>query len=196
MSTTRASGRTRLLAAIAAAAATLAVSGCGISNPYTATSTTSPSTSSSSSSPANPGELPAPPPPTAASQAPADVKATPQAALRQFAQLYINWTYRTLVADQRTLAAISVAPARLSEQQAAASSAADSTITRGQIVNTGRLVSLSPSLTVPGQWVLVTRESTGGNPAYDGLQAAYHVTLATLAHVPGGYAISQWQPQN
>lgn len=193
MSTPRAS-RPRLAAAVAAAAAAFALSGCGITNPYTATSTASSSTSSSS--PANPGELPAPPPPTAASQAPADVKATPQAALRQFAQLYVNWTYRTLVGDQRTLAAIAVAPERLSEQQAAAHSAADTTITRGQIVNTGRLVSLSPSLTVPGQWVLVTHESTGGNPAYDGLQAAYHVTLATLARVPGGYAVSQWQPQN
>jgi hypothetical protein len=45
-------------------------------------------------------------------------------------------------------------------------------------------------------WVIVTREQTGGDTQYEGLPAAYHVTLAQLARVPDGYAVSQWLPQN
>ncbi len=45
-------------------------------------------------------------------------------------------------------------------------------------------------------WVIVTREQTGGDTQYEGLPAAYHVTLAKLASVPGGYAVSEWLPQS
>ena len=55
---------------------------------------------------------------------------------------------------------------------------------------------LAASRTQPGEWVIVTREQTGGNAQYDGLQPSWHVTLATLAHLPNGYSISQWLPQN
>jgi hypothetical protein len=188
------------LAPVTAASLALCLAGCGVTDPYavknpapTTVSTAAPATTSS---PGSPGERLSPPPPTIASQHPADVQTTPMLALRQFADLYINWTYRTLQRDQQTLAAIAVGPARLAEQQAAAASAADTTITRGQIYNTGQLISAAPSLTTPGEWVLVSHETTGGNPTYDGLQAAYHVTLATVAAVPGGYAITQWQPQD
>ena len=71
---------------------------------------------------------------------------TPQAALTAFAELYVNWSYQTLTAQQRTLAAISVGAARLAEQQAAAASAADSTIAQGQIRNSGQVMSIAPEL--------------------------------------------------
>lgn len=150
----------------------------------------------STSSPQNLGEPPAPPPPSSQAQAPADVQPTPVKALEAFTQLYVNWTYRTLTSNQKQLAAMSVGPARLAERQAAASSQADTTITRGHIYNTGQIISVAPDLSQPGTWVIVTREQTGGNSEYQGLQAAYHVTLAKLAHLLHGYAIESWLPQS
>jgi len=147
-------------------------------------------------SPQNTGEPPAPAPPTPALQAPAGVQPTPAKALAAFSGLYTNWTYRTLSSNQQRLAAMSVAAARLAEQQAAASSRADTTITRGHIYNSGEILSIAPDVSRPGTWVIVTREQTGGDTQYEGLPATYHVTLAQLAHVPGGYAVSQWSPEN
>ncbi len=182
--------RTGLLVSLLAGA--LALSGC--SNPDapvadTASTTTTPGPQSS-------GEPAAPAAPSAASQAPAQVQRTPRAALTAFAQLYINWSYDTLTAQQHTLAAMSVGAARLAEQQAAASSRADSSISQGHIHNTGRVIGVAPDQAQPGTWVIVTREQTTGDSQYQGLPAAYHVTLAQLASVPGGYAISQWLPQS
>jgi hypothetical protein len=93
-------------------------------------------------SPQNTGEPPAPSPPSPSTQAPTDVQGAPEKALAAFASLYVNWTYRTLSENQRELAAISVGAARLSEQQAAASSRADTAIAAGHIFNNGRLVSI------------------------------------------------------
>jgi hypothetical protein len=124
------------------------------------------------------------------------VQPTPQRALRQYAARYINWTYQTLTADQRTLAAMAVGAARLSEQQTAQRSVADTTLTRGHVWNKGQVVSVSRDLAQAGTWVVVTREQTGGNSEYEGLPASYHVTLAKLASIPGGYAVSEWLPQS
>ena len=144
-------------------AAAAAIAGCGISNPYqhTAATTTTTSTSTSTStasSPAanpaqNPGEPPAPPPPAPASQAPASVRSTPAGAITQFATLYMNWTWRTLAAHERELAALSVGPARLSEQQAAAAAVGDSTIAQSRVYNSGQIISIAPSRTNAKQWV-------------------------------------------
>jgi flagellar basal body rod protein FlgF len=131
-----------------------------------------------------------------ATQSPQRTEPTADAALAAFARLYVNWSFQTLSAQQRELAAMSVGAARLVEQQAAASSQSDSTITRGHIHNTGRVVSIARDLTGSDGWVVVTREQTGGNAHYQGLPAGYHVTLAQLAAVPGGWAVSQWLPQS
>jgi hypothetical protein len=196
----------RLAHTLTLIAAAAAIAGCGISNPYqhtaattTTTSTPTPAntTSSAATNPAqNPGEPPAPPPPDTASQTPASVRSIPAGAITQFATLYMNWTWRTLAAHERELAALSVGPARLSEQQAAAAAAHDSTIAQSRVHNNGQIISIAPSLTNPKQWVVVTREQTGGNSQYDGLQASYHVTLAELTQLNnGGWAISEWLPQ-
>jgi hypothetical protein len=185
-------------------AAAAAIAGCGISNPYqhTAGATTLTSTSTSpASSPAgnpaqNPGEPPAPPPPTPASQTPASVQSTPADAITQFATLYINWTWWTLAAHERELAARSVGAARLSEQHAAAAAAGDSTIAQSRVYNSGQIISIGRSRTNSKQWVIVTREQTGGNSQHDGLQASYHVTLAELAQLNNsGWTVSEWLPQ-
>jgi hypothetical protein len=124
------------------------------------------------------------------------VQSTPSAALETFSRSYSNWTYQTLTGDQRRLASLSVGAARLAERQAAASSQADTTITRGQIWNRGQIVSIAGDLAQPGMWTIVTREQTGGSTQYEGLPASYHVTLARLARVPGGWAVSEWLPQS
>jgi hypothetical protein len=165
----------------------------GCSNPDAPRSDSS---ARSTGSPANVGEPSAPPPVSPASQAPAGVQVTPTAALEAFSRLYSNWTYRTLTNNQRRLAAMAVGAARLAEQQAAASSQADTTIARGHIWNSGQIVSIAGDLARPGAWVIVTREQTGGSTQYEGLPASYHVTLARLARLPGGYAVSEWLPQN
>lgn len=171
--------------------ALLALSGC--TNPDTPSATTG---AAPTSSPQNAGELPAPPPPSSSAQAPAEVQATPAAAVEAFARLYVNWTYRTLAGNQRRLAAMSVGPARLAERQAVAASRADTTIVRGHIYNSGQIVSVAPERSHTATWVLVTHEQTGGSSEYEGLRAAYHVTLAKLAHIPQGYVIESWLPQS
>jgi hypothetical protein len=171
--------------------AALVLAGC--SNPDAPTTSTS---GSANSSPQNAGEPSAPAPPSAGAQTPLDVQATPPKAIAAFAELYVNWTYRTLTEHQRTLAAMSVGAARLSESQAAASSQADTTIARGHIYNSGQIVSIARDLTSADSWVIVTREQTGGDSQYEGLAAAYHVTIAQLASVPGGYAVEQWLPES
>jgi hypothetical protein len=187
--------------ALAALATVGALVGCGITDPYSHASTTTSSTPTAPSGPGpaaaqNTGESPAPAPPTAQSQAPSAPEATPEQAINKFALLYVNWTWRTLPTHLRQLAALSVGAARLSEQQAAAAASRDSEITTTHVFNRGQIVSIAPNRTRSGEWVIVTREQTGGNAQYDGLQPSWHVTLAHLAHLPNGYAITQWRPQN
>jgi hypothetical protein len=154
------------------------------------------STATSAASPGNAGEPTPSPPPSPASQAPFGVLTTPQRALAAYATRYVNWSYHTLTAHQNALARSSVGAARLSEQQAAAQSHNDTAITRGRVWNRGQPITISQDLAQSGTWVVVTREQTGGNTEYQGLPASYHVTLAKLAAVPGGYAVEQWLPQN
>jgi pyruvate/2-oxoglutarate dehydrogenase complex dihydrolipoamide acyltransferase (E2) component len=169
----------------------LALAGC--TNPDAPS--TGPQTAGTAA-PQNAGEQPAPAPASPAAQTPAEVQPTPAKALAAFSRLYSNWTYRTLTSDQRALAAMSVGAARLAEQQAAASSEADTTIARGRIWNSGQIVSIGADVSRAGTWDIVTREQTGGSTEYEGLPAAYHVTLARLARVPGGFAVSEWLPQS
>ncbi len=144
----------------------------------------------------SPGEPPAPPAPSGSSQAPSGVHPTPQKALAEFARAYVNWDYRTLASDQRTLAAVSVGAARLSERQAAAQTGRDTTLARARVWNHGTVLMVAPDAAARGVWVIVTRERTGGSSEYVGLPAGYHVTLATVEKVPGGWAVSRWEPQS
>jgi len=179
--------RTLVLAGLAA----VALAGC--SNPDAPTATSHPT---SSDSPANAGEPSASPPPSPASQEPFGVQSTPERALAAYATRYINWSYHTLTEDQQALARSSVGVARLAEQQAAKQSTNDTAIARGRVWNHGHTISIAPDLGAQGTWVIVTREQTGGNTEYEGLPVSYHVTLAKLAPVPGGYAVEQWLPQS
>ena len=183
--------RHRLATTIVSLAAACAAGGC--TNPDAETGTPA---GARAPAVANAGEPRAPAPPSPARQAPAEVQPTAQGALGAFAQRYINWSYQTLAFTQRTLAAISLASARLAEQQAAAASGGDPTIREGHIHNSGQVVSVARDLARRGLWIVVTLEQTGGDSSYQGLPAAYHVTLARVTPVAGGFAVSEWLPQS
>ena len=132
----------------------------------------------------------------ASAQAPAGVQPTPAKALAAFAELYSTGpTARSAQTSRRSPRCPSARRAWPSSRPPRAAEA-DTTIARGHIYNTRPDRQHRPRPRPPGQWVIVTREQTGGDTQYEGLPAAYHVTLAQLASVPGGYAVSQWLPQS
>jgi hypothetical protein len=119
--------------------------------------------------------------------------------VQRFAERFTNWTYLTLHTRQLELTRYSTGEARQAMQLAAQGTTHDNELKAGKTTNTGHLVSLAPRTGGPmGEFVVVTLERTSSKRAdYQGLKAAYHVTLArTVEAHPGRYAISSWQPQN
>jgi hypothetical protein len=189
-----------LVPALAAALLTA----CGISDPYAGThAATSTSTSSSAAALTN-----ADPAPERGGTIPAGARAaqsrlsagaarpTPQAALERYAHLYVNWTADSVAAVQRELASLSEGQARAQALQAAASYTRDQTLTQSRVDNSGQLVAITPSLTTPEQWVLVTSEQTTGKGDYSGLPPTLHVIYARVTRTPKGWVVSEWAPQN
>jgi hypothetical protein len=189
---------------LTAIALAVVISGCGISNPYatgTATTRTTESRSSVTRIDADPAPERGGTIPSAASRA-QDTSAghagalTPEAALKYYAEIYINWSARTVGARQRRLASISLGGARAQALQAAASYAHDSTLTASHVTNTGTVVSIAAGQGVgAGQWVVVTSETTSGQGDYQGLPAQLHVTYSQLTYTRTGWVVSEWSPQ-
>ncbi len=125
--------------------------------------------------------------------------ASPVAAVRAFATAYINWTADTVVMDMRALASESIDQARSAVALAAVETAADYELQRGGIANSGAVEAVAPLAGSANQYVVVTRESTTAtdSTAYQGLQPAWHVALATVTRLPAGsWVLSAWQPQS
>jgi hypothetical protein len=124
---------------------------------------------------------------------------SPAAAVVAFAGAYINWDAGSVSADMTALAARSIGQARAAAQLAAAETADDYELKRGGIANTGTVEAVAPLPARRGQYVVVTRELTTATSttAYQGLQPAWHVAIATVTEVAQGWwAVSGWQPQS
>lgn len=127
--------------------------------------------------------------------APVSPASSPREAVERFAEGYINWSYSTLAADQQRLAASAVGEARASELQARQQTERDTALTRGRVFNSGNVVTAALVNGGTDVFACVTREQTGGEGEYAALATAYHVALATVQRVPGGWAVSAWRPE-
>jgi hypothetical protein len=129
----------------------------------------------------------------------AGASASASGAIAAFASAYINWTAQTVSGDMRALAAHSIGQARSAVMLAATQTAGDYELQRGGIANTGVVEAIAP-LRGPGdRYVVVTREATTATAtsAYQGLQPAWHVAIATVSELsPGRWVVSGWQPES
>jgi hypothetical protein len=119
-------------------------------------------------------------------------------AIRAFATVYINWTPATVATQMEQLAARSVGQARAAMQLAAAETAHDYELQQGGISNSGAVEAISPLPSAGDRYIVVTRESTTATntTAYQGLRPAWHVAIATVARLQGGWVVSGWQPES
>jgi hypothetical protein len=175
--------------AVTAVVVVATCAGCGVGDPYEPAPTSTETTASVAGNEvrperpyrdAAPGTEPAP---------------SAEAAVERFGELYVNWTYRTLVDHRRRLAAMAVGEASATQRRAVAETARDDELRASRIANEGVIVALSTARGSGDRWVLVTRERTTGEDVYEALPATYHVTLATVVKVPGGWVVSRWEPQ-
>jgi hypothetical protein len=187
--------------------ASVALAGCGITDPYThhavhnSTTTSAPRADATTGTVTDPSEpAPSQPTTTAATGVTAgstSSAATQRQALRLYARLYINWTATTIGAHQRRLAAMSQGTARAAALQAAASYSRDPELERSHVANAGAIVSLAPGQGPQrGDWVIVTSEHTTGQGDFTGLPATAHVIYANVTHTLNGWTVDQWSPQN
>lgn len=183
----------RLVAVVGTLVLTLVTTGCGLSDPYGH----APATTSNATAPRVVDNEVRPVHPYRGGSPPATPAATPEQAIERFAALYVNWTYRTLAAHRLQLARIAVGAAAAAQRRGAAESAHDYELAQGRVSNRGELVAVAARRGASaGEYVVVTRETTTGIDTYEGLPAAYHVTLVTVQAVPGGWAVSAWEPQS
>lgn len=141
-------------------------------------------------------EYPAPAPPAETASTGASLGA---AAIRRFAEGYINWTAATVGRRMEVLALASIGQARSAMALAAAQTANDYELRHGGIANHGVVEAVAP---LPGrrdEFVVVTREQTTATntAAYTGLRPAWHVTVAGVTEVaPRQWVVSRWQPES
>ncbi len=176
-----------------------ALAGCGASAPHRAredgaAARASRALAAKLAAAARTHELPTPAP---RQEAPGEI--SPQQAISAFATLYINWTAQSVARQMAELALASIGQARSEMALAAAQTQSDSQLREGGIANSGTVEAVAQLPGLHDQYVVVTRESTSATntTAYQGLAAAWHVTIATVVELaPGRWVISGWQPEN
>ena len=141
-------------------------------------------------------EYPSPPPPR---QQVAGASESAVSAIAAFVSAYINWDAGSVSSDMRELAARSIGQARAATELAAGETAGDYELRRGGLANSGTIEAISPLAGHSGQYVVVTKELTTATAttAYQGLEPAWHVGIATVSEVDErGWVVSGWQPQS
>jgi hypothetical protein len=120
------------------------------------------------------------------------------AAVRAFAAAYVNWTASTVAARLRALARECVGQARATLQLQAGEVAADAELHRGRIINSGTVEAVGPLPGSSRRYAVVTRERTRApaDAAYRGLAPEWHVSVATVTRLGGGWVVSGWQPES
>jgi hypothetical protein len=137
--------------------------------------------------------------PPGPSLAAAPTEAQAVGVITAFARGYINWDPGDLARRLTGLAAASVGQARSEMALAAVQSRTDTTIVQGGISNRGTVEAVAPRSGHPGQYLVVTRETTlaSASTAYQGLAPAWHLTVATVVPARGGgWVVSEWQPES
>ena len=190
--------RWRVLSAAVFAAMALGGCGLGIRLPTstdagaavgsgTGTTVTAPSRMHGNELPTRPGPDESAPPANSA-----------QVALKRFASVYINWNAADVKRRLLELAADSVGQARTAMQLEAAQTGADPELRQAGIVNRGRVEAVSSLAGSRRRYVVITLESTSAtdSAAYEGLTAAWHLTVATVTRRGRGWLISGWQPES
>lgn len=182
------------------------VGGCGgIANPYQTTGAPSTPTTGTTTTRADSGDPAAErggtiPPSAGAAQSRVAIGAasdSPRAALKRYAELYVNWTASDVTTRQRLLASMSLGQARAQALQAAASAGHDKQLLKSRVANTGSVIAISRGEErANGQWVVVTLERTHGQGEYTGLPPTLHVIYAQLTETTSGWVVSEWQPKN
>lgn len=195
--------RTLIASLVLSALGAAALAGCGITDPYstrqpvtTTTGTSTTAVTNAEPAPERGGTIPAGARAAQSHTAASASRTTPDAALEQYAGLYVNWSAHSVIEVQRQLAALSIGQARAQALQAAASYTRDQTLAQSGVANSGHLVAITPSLTTSGLWVLVTSEQTTGKGGYSGLPPTLHVIYAGLTRTASGFVVSEWAPQN
>lgn len=124
--------------------------------------------------------------------------ASARASVAAFAAAYINWDAHDVARDMRGLAERSIGQARSAMQLAAAQTASDYELQRGGIANHGTVEAVAALRGSSDQYVVVTRELTTATAtaAYQGLQPAWHVAVATVARQGAAWVVSAWQPES
>jgi hypothetical protein len=178
-----------------AAVVALALAGCSDLGAAPPTISTMASTSSKLAQAQRTHEYPSS---TAPVQAMPPGDADPVRAIDAFASAYINWSWQTVASDMRALAAGSVDQARAVVALAAIDSARDYELRRGGIANSGSVQAIAPLRGARDRYVVVTLERTTATNtnAYQGLRPAWHVAIATVTKLGGGWVVSGWQPEN
>ena len=118
-----------------------------------------------------------------------------------FARAYINWTAATVSRRLASLALASIGQARSEMSLEAAQTAGDSQLRAGGIANHGDVEAVAALTGAADRYVVVTREATSASntTAYQGLQPAWHVTIATVTLVARPrerWVVSGWQPES
>ena len=120
---------------------------------------------------------------------------SPQVALVRYALAYINWTAADLPQRERQLATMAVGAAKLTAEQIASAQSGATALRADHVSNRGTVIAIAAGRGADrGAWVVVTQEQTTGSGPYAAVSAGPHLTLARVAHLPGGWAVSSWQP--